>query len=81
MVYSITSRTSLERARHYLEILAQYQRLAASDRPIILVGNKMDLERYRLVVTEPKTNIQVHWLGILCTDYTVRPTLYKAQVN
>lgn len=47
MVYSITSRVSLERARHHLETISQNNRLAGNDRPTILVGNKMDLERYR----------------------------------
>ena len=53
VVYSITSRASLERARRHLETLAAQQRLSGpgtqGERPVVLVGNKMDLERYRWV--------------------------------
>lgn len=49
VVYSITCRSSFERARAYLDTLANYHRITSKDKPIVLVGNKMDLERYRQV--------------------------------
>ena len=48
VVYSITSRASYDEARSYLDIIAQYQRITGKDIPVAVVGNKMDLERYRL---------------------------------
>ena len=47
VVYSITSRGSFDRARSYLDIINQYHRNNGRELPVALVGNKMDLERYR----------------------------------
>lgn len=47
VVYSITSRPSFDDAHTYLETISQYQRITGKDLPVALVGNKMDLERYR----------------------------------
>jgi len=47
VVYSITSRPSFDEARCYLDIITQYQRITGKDIPVAVVGNKMDLERYR----------------------------------
>ena len=50
VVYSITSRSSFDIARSYLDSITHFLREAAkSDIPVALVGNKMDLERYRSV--------------------------------
>ncbi|KAK2174395.1 hypothetical protein NP493_802g02017 [Ridgeia piscesae] len=49
VVYCITSESSLDTARDYLETITQYQRITGKDIPISLVGNKTDLERYRTV--------------------------------
>jgi len=49
VVYSITSRASYDEARSYLDTIAQYQRITGKDIPVAVVGNKMDLERYRSV--------------------------------
>jgi len=49
-VYSITSRASYDEARSYLDTTAQYQRITGKDIPVAVVGNKMDLERYRSVL-------------------------------
>ena len=50
VVYSITSRTSYDEARSYLDTIAQYQRITGKDIPVAVVGNKMDLERYRYTI-------------------------------
>ena len=47
VVYSITSQDSFEAARRYLESITKYLRITGKDRAISLVGNKLDLERYR----------------------------------
>jgi len=53
VVYSITSRTSYDDARSYLDTIAQYQRITGKDIPVAVIGNKMDLERYRSVLEWP----------------------------
>ena len=47
VVYSITSRPSYERATRCLDIIGHHQRESSRETPVTLVGNKMDLERYR----------------------------------
>lgn len=49
VVYCITNRPTFDAARTILHSLSQHQRLYNSDFPVALVGNKMDLERYRTV--------------------------------
>ncbi|XP_064620819.1 ras-like protein family member 12 [Lineus longissimus] len=49
IVYSITSRPSFRQVREYIYSIAQYQKTTGKDIPIVLVGNKVDLERYRQV--------------------------------
>ena len=51
VVYSITSRASYDEARSYLDTIAQYQHITGKDIPVAVVGNKMDLERYRSVLS------------------------------
>lgn len=48
IVYSITDRSSFERARTYLQVV----KTNTKDLPVALVGNKIDLERYRQVSKE-----------------------------
>lgn len=47
VVYSIVCRTSFDQAAVYLDTGSKYQRLVGSEAPLVLVGNKADLERYR----------------------------------
>jgi GTPase SAR1 family protein len=48
VVYSITSRKSFTVAKAYLEAISQFTRESSRpDIPVALVGNKVDLERYR----------------------------------
>ncbi len=47
VVYSINNRVSYDVARSYVDSIVQYQRQCNRDMPVALVGNKMDLERYR----------------------------------
>ncbi|ELU13399.1 hypothetical protein CAPTEDRAFT_172726 [Capitella teleta] len=50
VVYSITSRSSFAVAKSYLELISQFARESSRpDIPVALVGNKVDLERYRTV--------------------------------
>jgi GTPase SAR1 family protein len=47
VVYSITNRPSFEKAREYLDTITQYLKTNSKECPVALVGNKIDLERYR----------------------------------
>jgi GTPase SAR1 family protein len=47
VVYSITNRPSFDTAREYVESITHYLKTHARDCPVALVGNKIDLERYR----------------------------------
>lgn len=50
VIYSITQRSSFETAQRYLDGISQHLRLTTTyDAPLILIGNKVDLERYRTV--------------------------------
>lgn len=49
IVYSITNRQSFDTAREYVETIMQYLKQNGRDSPVALVGNKIDLERYRQV--------------------------------
>ncbi|XP_033750024.1 ras-like protein family member 12 isoform X1 [Pecten maximus] len=49
VVYGITSRQSFDKAREYLESVTQYLKANSKDSPVALVGNKIDLERYRQI--------------------------------
>lgn len=47
VVYSIDNRKSFEGCQQYLDILALHSKNAQHESPIILVGNKLDMEQYR----------------------------------
>ena len=47
IVYSITNKQSFDTAQKLLDELRQYEKDNSKDIPVILVGNKTDLERYR----------------------------------
>ncbi|KAM9311122.1 ras-like protein family member 12 [Gastrophryne carolinensis] len=49
VVYSIENKKSFEGCLQYLEIISQYNRGAVHESPILLIGNKLDMERYRQV--------------------------------
>uniref|UniRef100_A0A8C4TKZ8 small monomeric GTPase n=1 Tax=Erpetoichthys calabaricus TaxID=27687 RepID=A0A8C4TKZ8_ERPCA len=49
VVYSIDNRRSFEVCHQYLESLCQCTKALHQERPIILLGNKLDMERYRQV--------------------------------
>ncbi|XP_074651437.1 ras-like protein family member 12 [Tubulanus polymorphus] len=49
VVYSITSWESFDKAREYIDACTQYQRSSGRDLMVALIGNKVDLERYREV--------------------------------
>lgn len=47
VVYSIDDRKSFEGCQRYLEILALHSKTAQHEAPVLLVGNKLDMEQYR----------------------------------
>ncbi|XP_068131091.1 ras-like protein family member 12 [Hyperolius riggenbachi] len=49
VVYSIDNKKSFEGCLQYLEIISQYNRGAIHETPVLLIGNKLDMERYRQV--------------------------------
>ncbi|XP_056134434.1 ras-like protein family member 12 [Lampris incognitus] len=51
VVYSIDNRQSFEGSQQYLETVARHNKGLQEDAPIILLGTKLDMERYRQVST------------------------------
>ncbi|XP_037249478.1 ras-like protein family member 12 isoform X1 [Falco rusticolus] len=49
VVYSIDDRKSFEGCQHYLEVLALHARGCQRRCPVLLLGNKLDMEQYRQV--------------------------------
>ncbi|XP_018427745.1 PREDICTED: ras-like protein family member 12 [Nanorana parkeri] len=49
VVYSIDNKKSFEGCLQYLEIISQYNKGAVHESPVLLIGNKLDMERYRQV--------------------------------
>ncbi|CAL1526119.1 unnamed protein product [Lymnaea stagnalis] len=49
IVYSITNRQTFDVARDYMESISIYLKSQGRECPVALVGNKIDLERYRQV--------------------------------
>lgn len=47
VVYSIDNRQSFEGCQRYLETLALHNKTRSVKTPIILLGNKLDMDRYR----------------------------------
>uniref|UniRef100_A0A8C1FR32 small monomeric GTPase n=2 Tax=Cyprinus carpio TaxID=7962 RepID=A0A8C1FR32_CYPCA len=49
IVYSIDNRSSFEACQQYLETVTLYSKGLQPEAPVILLGNKVDMERYRQV--------------------------------
>ncbi|NXL86207.1 RASLC protein, partial [Alectura lathami] len=49
VVYSIEDRRSFEGCRRYLDVLARHARGRQRESPVLLLGNKLDMEQYRQV--------------------------------
>lgn len=49
VVYSIDNRRSFEGGQQYLEAVTVHTKALQPKTPIILLGNKLDMERYRCV--------------------------------
>lgn len=47
IIYSITNNRSFVKAKEYLDSVTSYLKCNNKDTPVALVGNKVDLERYR----------------------------------
>ncbi|NXL80362.1 RASLC protein, partial [Leptocoma aspasia] len=51
VVYSIDNRKSFEGCQRYLEVLARHARGCQRRCPVLLLGNKLDMEQYRQVLS------------------------------
>ncbi|XP_043934600.1 ras-like protein family member 12 isoform X2 [Protopterus annectens] len=49
VIYSIDNRRSFEGCQRYLDIISIHTKSSPHEYPVILVGNKLDMERYRQV--------------------------------
>ncbi|XP_002732797.1 ras-like protein family member 12 [Saccoglossus kowalevskii] len=49
VVYSIDNRHSFDTAKTFLQEVSDYQKLNSPEKPILLLGNKVDISRYRQV--------------------------------
>ncbi|XP_053321546.1 ras-like protein family member 12 [Spea bombifrons] len=49
VVYSIDNKQSFEGCCQYLDIISHYNKGALHESPVLLLGNKLDMERYRQV--------------------------------
>uniref|UniRef100_A0A0B7AEM5 small monomeric GTPase n=2 Tax=Arion vulgaris TaxID=1028688 RepID=A0A0B7AEM5_9EUPU len=49
IVYSITNRQTFDMAREYMDSISMYLKGQGRECPVALIGNKIDLERYRQV--------------------------------
>lgn len=47
IVYSIDNRSSFEACQQYLETVTVYSKGLQPEAPVVLLGNKVDMERYR----------------------------------
>ncbi|KAK3097935.1 hypothetical protein FSP39_014669 [Pinctada imbricata] len=57
IVYSITCRLSFDKAQEYLNIICQHAQSVNRNCPMALVGNKIDLERYRQISKSEGNNL------------------------
>ncbi|XP_070543116.1 ras-like protein family member 12 [Ptychodera flava] len=49
IVYSIDNRHSFDEAKTFLQEVFEHQKVNSPDKPIVLLGNKVDMQRYRQV--------------------------------
>ncbi|XP_046713357.1 ras-like protein family member 12 [Silurus meridionalis] len=84
IVYSIDNRLSFEVCQQYVEAVTLYTKGLQPEAPIILVGNKLDMERYRQVNKTDGETLATRF-GCLffevsaCLDFaSVRNVFYKA---
>ncbi|XP_068551286.1 ras-like protein family member 12 isoform X2 [Anas acuta] len=57
VVYSIDDRESFEGCRRYLDVLARHARGCQHESPVLLLGNKLDMEQYRQVTKAEGTSL------------------------
>ncbi|KAM9181480.1 ras-like protein family member 12 isoform 1-T2 [Mergus octosetaceus] len=57
VVYSIDDRESFEGCRRYLDVLARHARGCQHESPVLLLGNKLDMEQYRQVTKAEGTTL------------------------
>lgn len=61
VVYSITNRESFQTVRKYLETITQFLKTANKELPVAIVGNKIDLERYRQISKEEGASLAAEY--------------------
>ncbi|XP_077987429.1 ras-like protein family member 12 [Glandiceps talaboti] len=49
VVYGIDNRQSFDEAKTFLHEVSEHQKITSPDKPILLLGNKVDMQRYRQV--------------------------------
>uniref|UniRef100_A0A803XWP2 small monomeric GTPase n=1 Tax=Meleagris gallopavo TaxID=9103 RepID=A0A803XWP2_MELGA len=57
VVYSIDNRRSFEGCSRYLDVLARHARGCQRQSPVLLLGNKLDMEQYRQVTKAEGTSL------------------------
>ncbi|XP_029430879.1 ras-like protein family member 12 [Rhinatrema bivittatum] len=84
VVYSIENKRSFEGCRQYLEIISLHTKGIQQDYPVLLLGNKLDMERYRQVSKSEGTTLATRY-GCLfyelsaCLDFeSVQQVFYEA---
>uniref|UniRef100_A0A8D0GYB5 small monomeric GTPase n=1 Tax=Sphenodon punctatus TaxID=8508 RepID=A0A8D0GYB5_SPHPU len=84
VVYSIENKRSFEGCQQYLEIIAQHSKGSQHDYPVLLLGNKLDMEQYRQVTKAEGTSLAARY-GCLfhevsaCLDFeAVQHVFYEA---
>ncbi|KAM9317544.1 ras-like protein family member 12 [Pholidichthys leucotaenia] len=84
VVYSIDNMESFNGCQLYLQMLATYNRIHGPQTPIILLGNKLDMDRYRQVSQSDGEALAARFGGSFfevsaCRDYlSVQHIFYEA---
>ncbi|NXC44557.1 RASLC protein, partial [Penelope pileata] len=86
VVYSIDDRRSFEGCRPYLDVLARHARGCQRQSPVLLLGNKLDMEQYRQVTKAEGTSL-ASTFGCLfyevsaCQDFTAVQHVFHEAVR
>ncbi|XP_048829506.1 ras-like protein family member 12 isoform X2 [Brienomyrus brachyistius] len=61
VVYSIDDRRTFEGCQRYLDVVTAHAKLLQVDLPVLLLGNKLDMERYRQVSESDGRTLASHY--------------------
>ncbi len=59
IVYSIDNRNSFEACQQYMQTVTLYSKGLQPEAPVIILGNKVDMERYRWIKLQISVNIAI----------------------